>query len=577
MAKITINPITGSYASVTAINNRFAQLETALNDSVLWRGGFIGEPNAMSVDVDMDGNTILNLDVLNSTVSGGSIADGVSWAQEWAIAIEGLLISAGAGGNGTSDYSALHWAAKSAADVIVTNADVVSTGLDVIATGLDVVSTNGDVVSTGLDVGITNADVVSTNADVVSTNSDVITTNADVLTTNGDVISTNADVLITNGDVLVTNADAITTSGDVIITNADVVVTNADVVLTNADVISTNADVVLTNADVNSTTADVLLTAADVVLTGADVLTTNGDVLTTNADVGITNADVVSTNADVILTNADVVSTNSDLLLTNADVSLTGTDVLTTNADVVTTNGDVVLTGADLVATNLKYDEFDDRYLGAKAAAPSTLNDGITTLGAAHEGIEYWNSTTKDRWTWDGASWGLTSSSVATSANLVSIADAGGYYTGTDVEVALQELKPKSAELLSLTVSDGASNLFTISTFVDKPWYTQIGEMLLLNIRFKITGVPGAPSGDFNINPGIVTGPSNSNRVYLGSAYFKAGITITAGKTTHGAYRENSTTLIKLTEQTPGSADRTFIQASQVAVNAIIEATIVMR
>ena len=60
MAKITINDINGSYASVTAVNARLQQVEDALNNNVLWRGGFTGEPNTMSVDLDMNGQSILN-------------------------------------------------------------------------------------------------------------------------------------------------------------------------------------------------------------------------------------------------------------------------------------------------------------------------------------------------------------------------------------------------------------------------------------------------------------------------------------------------------------------------------------
>lgn len=83
MAKITLNPITGSYASVTAINARLQQIEDALNDNIIWRSGFVGEPNAMSVDLDMAGNRILNLggsDIYPSgivtTIQYGALADG---------------------------------------------------------------------------------------------------------------------------------------------------------------------------------------------------------------------------------------------------------------------------------------------------------------------------------------------------------------------------------------------------------------------------------------------------------------------------------------------------------------------
>ena len=116
MAKITINPITGSYASVTAINDRFDQIETALNDNVLWRDGFAAEPNAMAVDLDMNSNDILNVDWANFIDGAGdSIADYLAWAKEWADKAEDSLISTAAGGNGVDDYSSLHWAAKSAA------------------------------------------------------------------------------------------------------------------------------------------------------------------------------------------------------------------------------------------------------------------------------------------------------------------------------------------------------------------------------------------------------------------------------------------------------------------------------
>jgi len=61
MAKITLNPVSGSYASVTAFNARMQQIEDAFNNDVLWRDGFISEPNQMDNDLDMSGKDILNL------------------------------------------------------------------------------------------------------------------------------------------------------------------------------------------------------------------------------------------------------------------------------------------------------------------------------------------------------------------------------------------------------------------------------------------------------------------------------------------------------------------------------------
>jgi hypothetical protein len=47
------------------------------------------------------------------------------------------------------------------------------------------------------------------------------------------------------------------------------------------------------------------------------------------------------------------------------------------------------------------YDQFDDRYLGSKAADPALDNDGNALL----EGALYWNSTSKMLKVYDGANW----------------------------------------------------------------------------------------------------------------------------------------------------------------------------
>lgn len=61
MAKLTLDPMVGSYASVTALNTRFQQIENAFNDDVLWRNNPVGEVNTMANDLDMNGYRLLNV------------------------------------------------------------------------------------------------------------------------------------------------------------------------------------------------------------------------------------------------------------------------------------------------------------------------------------------------------------------------------------------------------------------------------------------------------------------------------------------------------------------------------------
>lgn len=67
MAKISINDITSGYASTTALNVSFNQIEDQFNNKVLYRDNPFGEPNQMLNDLDMNSNDLLNVGGLTAT------------------------------------------------------------------------------------------------------------------------------------------------------------------------------------------------------------------------------------------------------------------------------------------------------------------------------------------------------------------------------------------------------------------------------------------------------------------------------------------------------------------------------
>ena len=121
---------------------------------------------------------------------------------------------------------------------------------------------------------------------------------------------------------------------------------------------------------------------------------------------------------------------------------------------------------ASAASAALSYTTFDNRYLGSKSSNPTLLNDGVTTIDASHDGIEFWDSTLKVRKTWNGGTltWGLTSTSVATNAVDVNIADTGGYYVATNVEDMGQEIGANIGRYASVYMTVGQAISISTST-----------------------------------------------------------------------------------------------------------------
>ena len=73
MAKFTLNDIQSGYASISALNTSFQDIENEFNNKVLYRDNPSGEANEMNNDLDLNGNDILNagsIAVTQLTVNG---------------------------------------------------------------------------------------------------------------------------------------------------------------------------------------------------------------------------------------------------------------------------------------------------------------------------------------------------------------------------------------------------------------------------------------------------------------------------------------------------------------------------
>jgi hypothetical protein len=79
-----------------------------------------------------------------------------------------------------------------------------------------------------------------------------------------------------------------------------------------------------------------------------------------------------------------------------------------TKAYVDTVAGSATAAAASAAAAATTYDNFDDRYLGAKSSPPSVDNDGNALI----TGAIYWNSVSNNMFAWTGSAWGSISSTA---------------------------------------------------------------------------------------------------------------------------------------------------------------------
>ena len=115
--------------------------------------------------------------------------------------------------------------------------------------------------------------------------------------------------------------------------------------------------------------------------------------------------DVASSDSSANLAAAEAAQAAAEAAQAAAELAETGAaaDLVLTNADVVLTNADAASTAADVVTVAAIYDDFDDRYLGAKASDPTLDNDG----NALATGALYYDTVGLTLKGYNGSSWDI--------------------------------------------------------------------------------------------------------------------------------------------------------------------------
>jgi len=278
------------------------------------------------------------------------------------------------------------------------------------STGSQPISSNADVAKWSLVVDAAAAATSATNA-----------------ASSASAASTSATNAAASASTATTQASNASTSASTASTQASNASTSASNAASSASAASGSATTASTQASNAATSATAAASSATAAASSATSASGSASTATTQAS----NASTSATNAASSATAASGSASTASTQATNAASSASAAATSASNASTSATNAANSATSAATSATNAanSFDAFDDRYLGAKASAPSLDNDGNALL----TGALYWNTTGNQLYVWDGAAW--NSAAFSTSGAVTSFNTRTGAITLTSGDV----------------------------------------------------------------------------------------------------------------------------------------------
>lgn len=321
-------------------------------------------PNTTGTVAILDASQTFTNKILTSpTISGSPVITGLSSA-------------------GMSASSA---APKDYVDAILGSATAAATSATAAATSATSAATSATSATTSATSAAASALAATTSATSASTSASSALTQATAATTSATSAATSASSAATSATAAATSATSAATSATSAAASVSSIATYATSAATSATSAATSATSAATSASSASTSASSALTSASSASTSASSALTSQTAATTSATSAATSATSAATSATAAATSA-----------TSAAASATAA---TTSAASAVTSASSAATSASSAATT--YDNFDDRYLGAKASAPTLDNDGNSLL----TGAIYWDSTLSNMYVWSGSVW----------------------------------------------------------------------------------------------------------------------------------------------------------------------------
>ncbi len=328
--------------------------------------------------------TLTNKTLTSPTISGSPVITGLSSA-------------------GMSASSATP---KDYVDSILGSATAASTSAASAATSATSAATSAASSETSAIASASSATASATSATAAATSATSAAASATAAATSATSAAASATAAATSATSAAASATTAAASVATIAGYATTASNSASAAATSASSASTSASSALTSANSAAASAASIVGDAAAAATSAASASTSAASALTSANSA--NADAITAAASVATISgfATTASNSASAAATSATSASASASSAATDAASAATSASSALTSATSAATT--YDEFDDRYLGAKSTPPTVDNDGNPLI----DGALYWNSVSDAMFAWTGSAWGSISSTA---------------------------------------------------------------------------------------------------------------------------------------------------------------------
>jgi hypothetical protein len=259
----------------------------------------------------------------------------------------------------------------------------------------------------------------ASSASAAATSATSAAASATAATTSATSAAASATAAATSATSAAASATAAATSATSAAASATTAAASVAAISAFATTASNSASAAATSATSAAASATAAATSATSAAASATTASNSAATATTQAGNASTSATAAATSATSSAASATAAATSATSAATSASSALTSqTAAATSAADAATS--------ASSAATT--YDNFDDRYLGAKTVAPTVDNDGNALI----VGALYFNSVTGVMGVWDGSAWvAINTTSSYSAPTIGSTLLASGTTVGT--------------------------------------------------------------------------------------------------------------------------------------------------